>query len=205
MVSAGMASRPLPHSRRGPPGALGDGRRGRGGHDRSLPQHVRATYQTSVPGRRRPPPRRGPGLRHVGPGPRRSGVEASHRWALCPSRGAGETTPRKPPVRRQKGGPPGAHAGAARRACGGDSPGSCHPCAAPEHWSTATCAMPSVAGMGTLRQPPPGDCFAALSFAICQVDEHGDLKLRRGEDRGTTPPWGRPTCPPTISWGISST
>ena len=35
---------------------------------------------------------------------------------------------------------------------------------------------------GTLRQPPPGDCFAALSFAICQVDEHGDLKLRRGED-----------------------
>ena len=56
------------------------------------------------------------------------------------------------------------------------------PCAAPEHWSTATCALPSVAGMGTLRQPPPGDCFAALSFAICQVDEHGDLKLRRGED-----------------------
>ncbi|CAE7884155.1 POLA2, partial [Symbiodinium sp. KB8] len=30
--------------------------------------------------------------------------------------------------------------------------------------------------MGVLRQPPLGDCFAALSFAICQ------LKLGRGED-----------------------
>ena len=56
------------------------------------------------------------------------------------------------------------------------------PCAAPRHWSVTTTALPSVAGMGSLRQPPAGDCFAALSFAICQVDEHGDLKLRRGED-----------------------
>ena len=39
-----------------------------------------------------------------------------------------------------------------------------------------TVALPSVADMGVLRQPPLGDCFAALSFAICQ------LKLGRGED-----------------------
>ena len=56
------------------------------------------------------------------------------------------------------------------------------PCAAPDHWSVPTIALPSVAGMGVLRQPPPGDCFAALSFAICQLDENGELKLRRGED-----------------------
>ncbi|CAE7767400.1 POLA2, partial [Symbiodinium sp. KB8] len=56
------------------------------------------------------------------------------------------------------------------------------PCAAPDHWSVPTVALPSVADMGVLRQPPPGDCFAALSFAICQVDENGELKLRRGED-----------------------
>ncbi|CAE7450545.1 PUB3, partial [Symbiodinium sp. KB8] len=56
------------------------------------------------------------------------------------------------------------------------------PCAAPDHWSVSTVALPSVADMGVLRQPPPGDCFAALSFAICQVDENGELKLRRGED-----------------------
>ena len=56
------------------------------------------------------------------------------------------------------------------------------PCAAPDHWAVPTVALPSVTGMGVLRQPPPGDCFAALSFAICQVDEHGELKLRRGED-----------------------
>ena len=56
------------------------------------------------------------------------------------------------------------------------------PCAAPDYWAVPTVALPSVTGMGVLRQPPPGDCFAALSFAICQVDEHGELKLRRGED-----------------------
>ncbi|CAE7868819.1 PUB3, partial [Symbiodinium sp. KB8] len=56
------------------------------------------------------------------------------------------------------------------------------PCAAPDHWAVPTVALPSVTGMGVLRQPPPSDCFAALSFAICQVDEHGELKLRRGED-----------------------
>ena len=56
------------------------------------------------------------------------------------------------------------------------------PCAAPDHWSVSTVALPSVADMGVLREPPPGDCFAALSFAICQVDETGELKLRRGED-----------------------
>ncbi|CAE7487292.1 PUB3, partial [Symbiodinium sp. CCMP2456] len=56
------------------------------------------------------------------------------------------------------------------------------PCAAPDHWSVATSALPWTADMHTLRQPPLGDCFAALSFAICQVDENGDLKLRRGED-----------------------
>ena len=56
------------------------------------------------------------------------------------------------------------------------------PCAAPDHWSVATAALPWTADMRTLRQPPLGDCFAALSFAICQVDENGDLKLRRGED-----------------------
>ena len=57
------------------------------------------------------------------------------------------------------------------------------PCAAPDHWAVPTVALPSVTGMGVLRQPPPGDCFAALSFAICQIDdEHGELKLRRGED-----------------------
>ncbi|CAE7390686.1 PUB3, partial [Symbiodinium microadriaticum] len=53
-----------------------------------------------------------------------------------------------------------------------------------------TTALPSVAGMGTLRQPPLGDCFAALSFAICQVDEHGDLgsvraKIGAGPDNAT--------------------
>ena len=53
---------------------------------------------------------------------------------------------------------------------------------APDHWSVSTVALPSVADMGVLRQPPTGDCFAALSFAICQVDENGELKLRRGED-----------------------
>ena len=52
----------------------------------------------------------------------------------------------------------------------------------PDDWAVPTVALPSVTGMGVLRQPPPGDCFAALSFAICQVDEHGELKLRRGED-----------------------
>ena len=61
-------------------------------------------------------------------------------------------------------------------------PGVIGPCAAPDHWAVPTVALPSVTGMGVLRQPPPGDCFAALSFAICQVDEHGELKLRRGED-----------------------
>ncbi|OLP99700.1 hypothetical protein AK812_SmicGene17728 [Symbiodinium microadriaticum] len=48
------------------------------------------------------------------------------------------------------------------------------PCAAPDHWSVSTVALPSVADM-VLRQPPSGDCFAALSFAICQVDENGEL------------------------------
>ncbi|CAE7265796.1 PUB3, partial [Symbiodinium sp. CCMP2456] len=56
------------------------------------------------------------------------------------------------------------------------------PCAAPDHWSVATAALPWTADMRTLRRPPLGDCFAALSFAICQVDENGDLKLRRSED-----------------------
>ena len=82
------------------------------------------------------------------------------------------------------------------------------PCAAPNHWSVSTVALPSVADMGVLRQPPPGDCFAALSFAICQVYENGELKLRRGEagaDPATTPPWGRLTSRPTTSWGTSST
>ncbi|CAE7466803.1 PUB3, partial [Symbiodinium sp. CCMP2456] len=56
------------------------------------------------------------------------------------------------------------------------------PCAAPDHWSVATSALPWTADVHTLRQPPLGDCFAALSFAICQVDENGDLKLRQSED-----------------------
>ncbi|OLQ06495.1 Glycine cleavage system H protein, mitochondrial [Symbiodinium microadriaticum] len=30
------------------------------------------------------------------------------------------------------------------------------PCAAPDHWSVSTVALPSVADMGVLRQPPPG-------------------------------------------------
>ncbi|CAE7505128.1 PUB3, partial [Symbiodinium sp. CCMP2456] len=40
------------------------------------------------------------------------------------------------------------------------------------------------ARLGRVTGPcaPLGDCFAALSFAICQVDENGDLNLRRGED-----------------------
>ncbi|CAE7343021.1 POLA2, partial [Symbiodinium sp. CCMP2456] len=67
------------------------------------------------------------------------------------------------------------------------------PCAAPDHWSVATSALPWTADMRTLRQPPLGDCFAALSFAICQVDENGDLKLRRGED------WRRPGHNATMS------
>ncbi|CAE7346915.1 PUB3, partial [Symbiodinium sp. CCMP2456] len=56
------------------------------------------------------------------------------------------------------------------------------PCAAPDHWSVAASALPWTADMHTLRRPPLGDCFAALSFAICQIDENGELKLRRGED-----------------------
>ena len=47
------------------------------------------------------------------------------------------------------------------------------------------------------------DCFAALSFAICQVDENGELKLRRGEDwrrSGHNATMGRLTSPPTTSW-----
>ena len=72
------------------------------------------------------------------------------------------------------------------------------PCAAPDHWSVSTVALPSVADMGVLRQPPPGDCFAALSFAICQVDENGELKLRRAEDwrrSGHNATMGRPHPP----------
>ena len=56
------------------------------------------------------------------------------------------------------------------------------PCAAPDHWAVPTVALPSVTGMGVLRQPPLGDCFAASPSPFCQVDEHGELKLRRGED-----------------------
>ena len=74
------------------------------------------------------------------------------------------------------------------------------PCAAPEH--------SSVAGMGTLRQPPPGDCFAALPSPFARSTSTATLSyagVRTGAGRGTTPPWGRPTCPPTTSWGTSST
>ncbi|CAE7295967.1 PUB3, partial [Symbiodinium sp. CCMP2456] len=61
--------------------------------------------------------------------------------------------------------------------------------------------------MRTLRQPPLGDCFAALSFAICQLDENGDLKLRRGEDwrRSGHNATMRAEDVPTTSWATSWT
>ena len=36
--------------------------------------------------------------------------------------------------------------------------------------------------MDTLEEPPPGEHFLAGSFAMCQTDEVGELKLRRAED-----------------------
>ena len=36
--------------------------------------------------------------------------------------------------------------------------------------------------MDTLEEPPPGEHFLAGSFAVCQTDEVGELKVRRAED-----------------------
>ena len=61
------------------------------------------------------------------------------------------------------------------------------PCAAPEHWSVVTTALPSIVGMGVLRQLPARDCFAALSFALYLKLPWGGLATvwtQRHDDRG---------------------
>ncbi|CAE7211309.1 POLA2 [Symbiodinium sp. CCMP2592] len=49
------------------------------------------------------------------------------------------------------------------------------PCRAPDGWGVTMASLPDLADMGRLLEPPRGDCFAALSFAITQLDENGDL------------------------------
>ncbi|CAE7351372.1 PUB3, partial [Symbiodinium sp. CCMP2456] len=122
-----------------------------------LPAHVRATYTTSD----RPRPFQGPTflglLRDLGD----RGESALRRGQVFQGRSGVHTAALLEELVQE------ARLGRVR------------PCAAPDHWSVATSALPWTADMRTLRQPPLGDCFAALSFAICQVDENGDLKLRR--------------------------
>ena len=45
-----------------------------------------------------------------------------------------------------------------------------------------TTAVSQVADMAELVEPPAGDLYAAMSFAIIQTDEKGEIKVRRGED-----------------------
>ena len=56
------------------------------------------------------------------------------------------------------------------------------PARAPASWPVTTQAVPTVQDMAHLIEPPDGELFAALSFAIIQSDEKGDVKVRRGED-----------------------
>ncbi|CAE7872527.1 unnamed protein product [Symbiodinium microadriaticum] len=58
------------------------------------------------------------------------------------------------------------------------------PCAAPDHWSVSTVALPSLTDMGVLRQ---------------------QLAIASRADPATTPPWRRLTSRPTSFWGTSST
>ena len=56
------------------------------------------------------------------------------------------------------------------------------PCRAPDDWKIKTVPIYDVVGMTELVEPPPGQVFVAASFPIVQFDEHGDPKIRRGED-----------------------
>ena len=71
------------------------------------------------------------------------------------------------------------------------------PARAPKWWPTTTTPILDVRDMDTLVEAPPGDVFAATSFAILQ--ENGKLKIRRAEDwrrsshNATVKAWDVPT------------
>ena len=77
----------------------------------------------------------------------------------------------------------------------------------PGHRTRATVAMPHHDRINRLVDYPPGDVLAAVSFPILHVDEHGDVKLRRGTGAAprTTPRCGRQTSPRTTLWATSWT
>ncbi|CAE7545260.1 unnamed protein product, partial [Symbiodinium sp. CCMP2456] len=53
----------------------------------------------------------------------------------------------------------------------------------PPAWlKTNASALPWALGATELVEPPPGEAFLAASFAIIQIDENGEIKIRRGED-----------------------
>ena len=56
------------------------------------------------------------------------------------------------------------------------------PTRAPDWLEVQATAIPEQLDMDTLEEPPPGQHFLAGSFAVCQTDEVGDLKVRRAED-----------------------
>ena len=56
------------------------------------------------------------------------------------------------------------------------------PTRAPAWLKARAVALPWRDGVAHLVEPPPGEVFLAASFAIVQIDEHGNIKIRRGED-----------------------
>ena len=56
------------------------------------------------------------------------------------------------------------------------------PTKAPAWLKARAVALPWHDGVAHLVEPPPGEVFLAASFAIVQIDEHGNIKIRRGED-----------------------
>ena len=56
------------------------------------------------------------------------------------------------------------------------------PTKAPAWLKARAVALPWRDGVAHLVEPPPGEVFLAASFAIVQIDEHGNIKIRRGED-----------------------
>ena len=71
---------------------------------------------------------------------------------------------------------------------GGKAPGRVlGPTKAPAWLDVQAAAIPEQLDVDILEEPPPREHFLAGSFAVCQTDEAGELKVRRAEDWRRSP------------------